>query len=146
MFVLEAWARGGVEAAIAVALGVEAGPELAARADPERASSCAERVSDRLFFGFGVSGNTVSEEDWRRFLAVVVTPRFPNGLTVFHARGQWRAVGEMTVMVESSRVVEIAHDDTPEFDQRLDEVIAMYKQRYRQQSVMRTRSRVEVCW
>lgn len=32
----------------------------------------------------------VSDEDWRAFLAAEVTPRFPDGLTVIDAAGQWR--------------------------------------------------------
>jgi hypothetical protein len=48
-------------------------------------------------------------------------------------------------MVERSRVVEIAHDDSPEMDQAIGEVVAIYKHRHRQRSVMRTRARVEVC-
>jgi hypothetical protein len=134
----------GGTAAVAVALGFVGLPALAAR--PSHATECAERVYDRLFFGLGVSGGALSEDDWTRFLADVVTPRFPGGLTVLHARGQWRAAGESGVTIEPSRVVEIAHDDTPAFDRRLDEVIALYKSRHRQRSVMRTRSRVDVCW
>jgi len=33
---------------------------------------------------------TVSEEDWQRFLNVEVTPRFPDGLTVYDVYGQYR--------------------------------------------------------
>jgi hypothetical protein len=141
-------------------VGIVAWPPLVARVDSEIAvpasrahltadgppPGCTERVYERLFFGLSMAGGSVSEGDWRRFLATVVTPRFPNGLTVFHGRGQWRAVGEFGVTVEPSRVVEVAHDDTVEVNQRLAEVIALYKQRHRQRSVMRTRSRVEVCW
>jgi hypothetical protein len=134
----------GTAAAFAVTLGFVGLPALAAR--PGHTTECAERVYDRLFFGLGISGGALSEMDWTRFLAEVVTPRFPGGLTVLHARGQWRAAGESGVTIEPSRVVEIAHDDTPAFDHRLDEVIALYKVRHRQRSVMRTRSRVDVCW
>jgi hypothetical protein len=113
---------------------------------PAGMAGCADRVYDRLFFGLGTPDGSVSTSEWRRFLREVVTPRFPGGLTVVEANGQWRALGEREVTVERSRVVEIAHDDTPEFDRWLREVVAVYKHRYRQRSVMLTRSRVEVCW
>jgi Protein of unknown function (DUF3574) len=113
---------------------------------PGGMAGCADRVYDRLFFGLGTPEGSVSTSEWRRFLAEVVTPRFPGGLTVVEANGQWRALGERQVTVERSRVVEIAHDDTPEFDRWLSEVVAVYKHRYRQRSVMLTRARVEVCW
>ncbi len=118
----------------------------AAKRSPGGMAGCADRIYDRLFFGLGTPEGSVSASEWRRFLAEVVTPRFPEGLTVVEANGQWRALGEREVTVERSRVVEIAHDDTPEFDRWLSEVVAVYKHRYRQRSVMLTRARVEVCW
>ncbi len=109
-------------------------------------TSCAERVYDRLFFGLGTSDGVVSEAAWARFLTEIVTPRFPNGLTVVEATGQWRAHGQHDVTVERSRVVEIAHDDSPETDRQIGEMVAIYKHRHRQRSVMLTRARVEVCF
>jgi hypothetical protein len=108
-------------------------------------ATCTQRVYDRLFFGLGTSEGAVSGATWSRFLADVVTPRFPDGLTVIAAHGQWRAPGADDVTVERSRVVEIAHDASPEMDRSVDEVIAVYKHRYRQHAVMRTRTRVEMC-
>ena len=47
-----------------------------------------------LFFGLSDSaGDTVSEEGWQAFLADVITPRFPAGLTVIDFRGQWTEPG-----------------------------------------------------
>jgi hypothetical protein len=44
-----------------------------------------------LYFGRNVpGGDTVRDEDWRRFVDSVVTPRFPKGLTVTDAAGHWR--------------------------------------------------------
>ena len=113
---------------------------------PGTMTSCQDRMYDRLFFGLGTADGRVSHADWERFLSEVVTPRFPDGLTVVEANGQWRAAGEQGVTVERSRVVEIAHDDSSEVDRRLGEVVAIYKQRHRQRSVMLTRARMQVCW
>ena len=47
-------------------------------------------VADRLFFGRAIpGGGLVSEAEWTAFLANVVTPRFPDGLTVCPTEGQW---------------------------------------------------------
>ena len=59
----------------------------------------------RLFFGRS-RGNVEAASDaaWQAFLANEVTPRFPDGLTVLHARGQWRnAMGP--VVRERSKVM-----------------------------------------
>jgi hypothetical protein len=101
-------------------------------------------VADRLFFGRNVpGGGTVSEEEWTAFLAEVVTPRFPDGLTVLRAEGQWRD-GQGAVIREHSFVLEIAHPATPAADAALEEIAAEYKRRFRQESVMRLRTAAEV--
>jgi hypothetical protein len=120
--------------------------EAAVRQGADAAVSCEERVFDRLFFGLGTADGMVSGGAWSRFLADVVAPRFPDGLTVIDAHGRWRAPGADDIITERSRVVEIAHEDTPEMDRRIEEVIAIYKHRQRQRAVMRTRARVEVCF
>src|SRR5260370_450493 len=44
-----------------------------------------------LLFGRSIAGHLrVSEAAWSRFLAREITPRFPDGLTVLDAAGQWR--------------------------------------------------------
>jgi Protein of unknown function (DUF3574) len=150
---------------IAFALGfsLPGWPALAARSDghhvaaappaqtttarpPGVMASCAERVHDRLFFGLGTPDGIVSDGAWAQFLAEIVTPRFPDGLTVVDAVGQWRAAGQRDVTVEPSRVVEIAHDDSPETNRHIREMVAIYKQQYHQDSVMLTRARMEVCF
>ena len=137
------------------ALAARNGPQSGAldsspQAATERVRSglvgCTDRIHDRLFFGLGTADGSVSESEWRRFLNHIVTPRFPGGLTVIEATGQWRAEGERKVTVERSRIIEIAHDDTADVDRRINEIVAAYKQQHQQRSVMMTRERVEVCW
>jgi hypothetical protein len=113
--------------------------------DAPAAPYCAERVYDRLFFGLATPNGTVSDQAWSRFLRKVVTPRFAGGLTVVDAHGQWRAEGDRKVTVEPARVVEIAHEDSPDMDRAVDEIIEIYKRSHQQRSVMRTRARVQVC-
>jgi hypothetical protein len=106
---------------------------------------CARQVQARLFFGLRGSAGTVSEGEWALFLAETVTPRFPDGLTVFQASGQWRGRGSHLEQ-EPARVVEIVHDDSPDARARLDEIVMIYKARHQQQSVMVTRARIDVCF
>ena len=90
-----------------------------------------------LFFGRDRYGMpNVSDAEWSDFLASVVTPSFPDGLTVFDGYGQWRnpATG---VIGRSPRVkiVLIAVKDAPDLASRLSAVIDAYKVRFHQQSV-----------
>jgi hypothetical protein len=43
----------------------------------------------RLFFGLSdISGQVIPEEEWKDFLDNVITPRFPDGLTILDVYGQ----------------------------------------------------------
>src|SRR5205085_8611428 len=97
-------------------------------------------VSDRLFFGRNIpSGGNVSEAQWDNFVRDVVTPRFPKGLTIWQARGQWRDPRGASVH-EDVYVVEIFHD--PNVDEAAIAAIAQeYKKRFGQDAVLRVTSR-----
>ena len=48
-------------------------------------------VKYQLFMGrSNQTGEVVDDAAWATFLGDTVTPRFPDGLTVLDARGQWR--------------------------------------------------------
>ncbi len=87
-------------------------------------------VRTELYFG------RVSPVDWDHFLAEVVTPRFPDGLTWYDTHGQWQNPSGI-VTREDSCVLILLHAPTPEKDRYLQEIRAEYKTRYRQQSVLR---------
>ena len=67
-------------------------------------------VMDTLYFG-----GSVSQADWEDYLAKEVTPRFPDGLTHWQAKGQWRE-GKDDVAKEGSEVLQILHARGPEAD------------------------------
>ena len=83
-----------------------------------------------LFFG------RVSPVDWDRFLAQVVTPRFPDGLTWYDTHGQWQNPSGI-VTKEDSCVLILIHAPTPEKDRCVQEIRAEFKTRFHQQSVLR---------
>src|SRR4029078_11641515 len=46
----------------------------------------------KVYFGMDIKGGgEVTAEQWGKFLSDEVTPRFPDGLTVFDAAGQFRS-------------------------------------------------------
>ena len=90
----------------------------------------------QLFFGQGVPhGGDISVTQWQSFLRNDVTPRFPDGLTVFDAYGQWRDPKTMRIGRERAKVIEIATDDTPDVRAKLEDIAARYRARFHQQSV-----------
>jgi hypothetical protein len=89
-----------------------------------------------LMFGRKIGARIgVSNTAWARFVDREITPRFPNGFTVIDALGQWRDTDHNKVMREPSKLVQIVLPGTDEDQQRLGEIAAAYKVRFRQQSV-----------
>ena len=101
-------------------------------------------VSDRLFFGRNIpAGGTVSDAQWDDFVRNVVTPRFPKGLTIWQAKGQWRDPrGES--MHEDVYVVEIFHDANGVDEAAIAAIANEYKKRFGQDAVLRVTSRSEM--
>jgi len=77
----------------------------------------------------------VSETQFLNFLDREITPRFPDGLTVYDARGQYRDSERNRIVREPSKVVMIVLPGHPEDMARLNEIADAYKKRFRQQSV-----------
>jgi Protein of unknown function (DUF3574) len=96
-------------------------------------------VNDLLYFGTAKPGGVVSADEWSAFLGSVVTPRFPAGLTFWTASGQWRSAdGSLTR--ENSRVLDLLHASSATSETAVAEVIAEYKSRFKQESVLRVKS------
>jgi hypothetical protein len=97
-------------------------------------------VRDVVYFGRNrPGGGTVSDADWQRFLDEVVTPRFPSGLTVVEATGQWRGQSGV-VERERSEVVTVFHGSDDASHRSVAELTAEYKRRFEQEAVLRERS------
>jgi len=94
-----------------------------------------------LYFGTARPTGTVSELEWQMFLRDEVTSRFPEGLTVWDAQGQWRQPGGR-IDQERSKVLLIVHDDTAVARNSVLEVIRRYRKAFEQQSVLWETSRV----
>lgn len=90
-----------------------------------------------LVFGMGrKDGTEIEDAEWRAFLDAEVTPRFPDGLTVFSASGQWRN-SEGRIVKEAARVLLVWLPDEAAAQPRIEAVREAWKQRHRQESVLR---------
>jgi hypothetical protein len=107
-----------------------------ASAQPIACSSGKPQQVAELMFGRKIGDRIgVSETAWARFVDREITPRFPDGLTVIDTRGQWRDRDRNRIVREPSKLVQIVLPGKDEDQQRLDEIAAAYKVRFRQQSV-----------
>jgi hypothetical protein len=89
-----------------------------------------------LLFGRDIGRRLgVTESDWQRFVAREMSPRFPDGLTITDALGQWRDRASGAVVREPSKHVEIVLPGKPDDDARIDAIISAYKRDFHQQSV-----------
>ena len=94
-------------------------------------------MADRLFCGRNIpGGGTVSDDEWNAFVREIVTPRFPEGLTVWRAEGQWQGKdGE--IVREPVMIIEVLHPVGRKWDVLLEEIADEYRRRFHQDAVMR---------
>jgi Protein of unknown function (DUF3574) len=89
-----------------------------------------------LFFGRNIpGGGEVSEEQFQGFINDTITPRFPDGLTVFDANGQFRD-SKGTIIRERTKNVSLLLEDTPKNETSVNEVVRRYVQQFNQESVL----------
>jgi hypothetical protein len=81
----------------------------------------------------------VGDSAWQGFLDQVLTPRFPAGLTILDATGQWKGRSGM-VEQERSHVVTVFHSGDAASRRAVQEVVLEYKRRFGQEAVLRERT------
>ena len=114
-------------------------PPVIPRALTKRASDRPQRfVRTELFFGTATPGETVSEDRFLQFLDAEVTPRFPDGLTLF--KGHGRFTGENGVLVKEDPFVVILLHPSEHFKvstKKIEEIRSLYRKQFQQESVLR---------
>jgi hypothetical protein len=93
-------------------------------------------ISADLFFGRSAGRRVVSETEFAAFLASEITPRFPDGLTVLEAHGQWYNRERGTIVREASKLVKIIFADDARKRADLEAIAASYRLKFHQQSVL----------
>ena len=116
---------------------------LGACAPPGAPAVCAAplrpAVEIDLYFGRDRPGaGEVNEATWAAFLIEVVTPRFPDGLSVLDIEGQSRAPSDGRVVRERSKLLVVVVFDPPAHRVKVAEIVAAYVQRFGQHGVFRT--------
>jgi Protein of unknown function (DUF3574) len=100
----------------------------------ETARGCA--LTTELFLGqTRPDGSLILAAEWDAFLREIVTPLFPAGLTVVEGSGQWRG-GDGKIGREPAKILIIVRPGGAD-GEGIVAVIAAYKTRFAQESVLR---------
>jgi hypothetical protein len=93
-----------------------------------------------LFFGTDKpDGSEISKDEFRRFLKEEITRRFPDGLTVLSGTGQFRDMETDKIIREKSMVLILLYPlgSWNESNEKIEQIRKVYKERFKQQSVLR---------
>jgi len=104
-------------------------------------TAASAQLRTTLYFGLARPKGSVSELEWQVFLRDEVTARFPDGLTVWDADGQWRGAAG-TIAHENSKVLLLVHPDTAVARASVLAVIERYRKTFDQESVLWETARV----
>jgi hypothetical protein len=129
----------GLTAAGTMWLLLAPGPGIPAAEGCREGAVTMQRIE--LVFGLARRGRPdVDDGEWQDFLSREVKPRFPDGLTVLRADGQWRTAGG-DILREPSRLLLVWAPPAVDLGPRVEAVRAAWKQRHGQESVLRADDR-----
>jgi hypothetical protein len=121
---------------VAVALLLVLSPgTVSAQLTECRGATKPQQVAE-LLFGRKIGDRIgVTEDKWTHFVDNEITPRFPDGLTVYNTQGQWRDQTRNVIVREPSKIVQIVLPGKDDDLDRLNAIAEAYKTRFKQQSV-----------
>ena len=135
-------------AGMLVGAGLVAGTGVVARggaAQNAAVQSCgnasAPQLRTTLYFGLARPKGSVSELEWQMFLRDEVTSRFPQGLTVWEAEGQWKSA-DGAIGHERTKVLLLVHPDTTAARESVQTLMTRYRKTFDQESVLFETARV----
>ena len=106
--------------------------------------ACTNRDTGQLFartelvFGRAKpNGSMVTGEEFSGFLDEIITPRFPDGLTVLSGAGQFRGSSGMIMREGAVFVILLYPAGNKDSSTRVEEIRDIYRKTFAQESVMR---------
>ena len=118
-----------------------AGMVLILAACAPQAPSCAppavSAAGFEVYFGRDKPGGEVTEAEWQGFVDEILSPRFPDGLTVLDAKGLWRDPRNGKILGERTKLVLIIAPDAAAARQVIETAVADYQRRFDQHTVLR---------
>lgn len=109
-----------------------------AAAPPSCPAGASPATIAEAYFGRSIKTRApVTDAEWARFMQEVVTPAFPDGLTVLDGTGQWRnAAGQISRENSKILLLVLPGQDQAAAAARLAPVTAAWKARFAQESVL----------
>lgn len=108
---------------------------------PAVAADCAGEtwIESTLYMGRGLpGGGLASDSDIAGFVAGTIVPAFPDGFTIFDARGHWRDGPTGRPVDETTVVLVVAHPPGAAAEAALSGIAEAYMVRFGQSSVLRS--------
>ena len=97
-----------------------------------------EFVRTELFFGTAKPDGVVSDEEFNAFLDRIITPRFPDGLTLLKGDGQFRGEDGVIIKEDSFLLILLYPLETfRESSRKINRIRELYKDEFQQESVLR---------
>ena len=127
-------------AILATVVGISAQSAVAPAPDVCGSASAAQ-LRTTLYFGTNRPTGAVSELEWQLFVRDEVTTRFPEGLTVWEALGQWRDP-KGNIAQERAKVLLLVHADSEKARLAVQDLITRYRKMFEQESVLWETARV----
>lgn len=90
-----------------------------------------------LYFGLTWRQGAITEAQWQGFVNTEVVPRLPEGFTVIAGEGAWRSSRTGQTIRQPSRVLQRLRKPDATQEAAIAGVIAAYKTRFQQESVLR---------
>ncbi|PSF37201.1 DUF3574 domain-containing protein [Aphanothece hegewaldii CCALA 016] len=94
-----------------------------------------EWIKVELYFGLSSKTREISEQEWQQFLNYEITPRFPEGLTVIDSYGQY--LHSEGCLVKERAKIAIILLKQPLNEQKIQEIIELFKETFQQESVLK---------
>ena len=110
-----------------------------AAASPAAAADCAGEAwtESTLYMGRGLGdGRMAGDAEVRAFVDETIVPLFPDGFTVFDARGHWRDRASGRAVDETTVVFVVVHPPGQEAEASLRRIAEAYNERFRQSTVL----------
>lgn len=86
------------------------------------------------------NNTVITEVEFQHFVDQEVTPRFPDGLTILSAIGQFKTANQ-AIIKEKSKLLLLLYPFNLDSDRKIEQIRQTYQKTFQQQSVLRLDAR-----